>query len=260
MQEQKNNLMIPASIILAGFLIAGGIYLSDKSKTPTTQNNNPAATNSIDINLNPVSKTDHILGNPDAAVTVVEFSDTECPFCKMFQTTMQTVIDTYGKDGKVAWVYRDFPLDMHPKSRKESEAIECVNELGGSTAFWKMLDMIYTNTPSNNGLDATKLPEFAKEAGVDVTKFNTCLASGKYASTVEAYVQDGLKAGVQGTPFSVLVLKNALSSDAETAIQTYILNNNLAQNVTISSDKKEIVLNGALPIEMVKSIIDTLLK
>jgi protein-disulfide isomerase len=259
MQDQKNNLVIPASIVLAGFLIAGGIYLSNRSDSPTVKN--VGKVEQSDITLNPVSVNEHLRGNPEAAVTIVEFSDTECPFCKMFQTTMQSIIDTYGKDGKVAWVYRHFPLDsLHPKSRKEAESTECANELGGNTAFWKMLDSIYTNTPSNNGLDAAKLPVFAKDAGVDVTKFNTCLASGKYADTVEAYFQDGVKAGAQGTPYSVLVMKNAISSDVEQNIQDYVLKNNLAQNVIISSDKKDIVLNGALPVDMIKAILDIIVK
>ena len=256
-QEQKNNFAIPISILLAGFVIAGAVYLSNKSSAPVVNVDNSAKS---DILMQPISKTDHILGNPDATVSIVEYSDTECPFCKRFQTTMQTIMDTYGKDGKVDWVYREFPLDMHPKSRNESEAIECVNELGGNAAFWKMLDTIYANTPSNNGLDVSLLPVFAKQAGVDVAKFNDCLSSGKFASTVEAYVQDGIKAGVSGTPYSVLVLKNSLSSDAETTIQNYVLNNNLAQNVTISPSKDEIALNGALPVEDVKAILDAIVK
>jgi len=258
MQEQKNNLIIPISILLAGFLIAGGIYLSNKDKTPAVNTN---TVQQSDININPVSSTDHILGDPNAPIVLVEFSDTECPYCKMFQTTMQTVMSTYGKDGKVAWVYRYFPLDsLHSKSRKEAEAAECANELGGNTAFWKMLDTIYAETPSNNGLDAAKLPEFAKSSSVDVTKFNTCLASGKYASLVEADLQDGIKAGAQGTPYNVLILKNKLSSDAESTINNFIIKNNLAENVIISADKNKIVLNGALPIEMAKTIFDTILK
>ncbi len=261
MQEQKNNLLIPASIVLAGFLIATGIYLSGKGNTSVPQNNDSAATVSTNIDIKPVSKTDHILGNPDAPIVLVEFSDTECPYCKMFQTTMQTVMDTYGKDGKVAWVYRHFPLDsLHSKSRKEAEATECANELGGNTAFWKVLDTIYSKTTSNDGLDAVKLPEFAKEAGVDATKFNACLAGGKYAGLVETNLQDGIKAGAQGTPYNILILKNKLSSDAESTINNFILKNNLAENVMISTDKKKVVLNGAIPLDAIKTVIDAIIK
>ncbi|MBA4320403.1 MAG: hypothetical protein C0412_18550, partial [Flavobacterium sp.] len=255
----KNNLVIPAAILLAGFVIATGIYLSNKGDTPTV--NTDIAAKQSEISLKPVSKEDHILGNPDAPIKIVEFSDTECPFCKRFQTTMQTVIDTYGKDGKVAWVYKHFPLDsLHSKSRKEAEATECANELGGNTAFWKMLDTIYAETNGNDSLDAAKLPEFAKSSGIDVIKFNICLASGKHAATVEADFQDGVKAGAQGTPYNILVLKDKLSSSAENTIQDFVAKNGLVQNVIISSTKKEIVLNGALPIQMVKTILDAIIK
>lgn len=259
MQDQKNNLSIPVAIIIAGFLIASGIYLGNKDSAPKAQNNQNLAA-ATDVNINPISKEDHILGNPDAPVALVEFSDTECPFCKMFHTTMQTIMNTYGKEGKVAWVYRHFPLDsLHRKARNEAMATECVNELGGNTAFWKMLDTIYLNTPSNDGLDAAKLPVFAKAAGVDTAKFNECLASGKYSGFVESQFQDGVRSGAQGTPYSVLVLKNKLSSGAENTLQDYILKNGLAQNVIISSSKKEIVLSGALPVDMIKTILDTVL-
>jgi protein-disulfide isomerase len=260
MQEQKNNLLIPAAIILAGFAIAGGIYLS-KGSTPATPNTNTDSNKGSDIVVSLVSEKDHILGNPDAAVMMVEYSDTECPFCKNFDVTMKSVMSTYGKDGSVAWVYKHFPLDsIHPKTRKEAEATECANELGGNTAFWKVLDSIYTNTPSNNGLDAAQLPVYAKDAGVDVTKFNACLDSGKMASVVEAQFQDGIKAGAQGTPYTVLVLKKELSSGAESTINDFIIKNGLAQNVIISSDKTKVVLSGALPITMIKTVLDAILK
>ncbi len=259
--EQKNNLLIPASIVLAGFLVAGGIYLSDRGNNPTTGRQVQNEIKASDIAVLPVTKDDHILGDPNAPIVLVEFSDTECPFCKMFHTTMKTVMNTYGKDGKVAWVYRHFPIDgLHPKARNEAESAECVQGLGGSTAFWKYLDTIYANTPSNNGLDETKLPEFAKAAGVDVDKFNTCLASDKYADFITTSVNNAQKAGANGTPYNILILKDALSIAKATALSTYIANNGLSEYVTISRTKKEIALSGALPLDILKAIIDPILK
>lgn len=262
--DQKNNFFIPASIILAGFVIAGGIYLSNKGNGPSTVEINDEKNS--DVVINQISSVDHILGDPNAPVVLVEFSDTECPYCKMFQTNMNKVMDTYGKEGKIAWVYRHFPLDsIHPKARKEAEATECVNELGGNTAFWKMIDTIYENTPGNNGLDAAKLPEFAKIAGVDIAKFNACLSSGKYADTIENDFQDGIKAGAQGTPYIVMVLKNSISSDMKSSLDSYILKNKLFYQdgspvLKFSSSGKEITASGALPVEVLKGIIDILSK
>ncbi len=263
MEESKNSYYIPAFIIFIGLMVAGGIYYSKNNK-PSLVNNNSSFQS--DININPVSSTDHILGNPNAEAVIVEFSDTECPFCRIFQNTMQNIMNTYGKEGKVAWVYRHFPIDeLHSKSRKEAESTECANELGGNTTFWKMLDMIYANTPSNNGLDASKLPEFAKNVGIDVTKFNECLNSGKYANLVAENFQDGVNAGARSTPYNVILLKTSITSEVKNQIDEYISKNSLIDSdgnvfVSVSDSNKKIVINGALPLQNVKDILDLIVK
>jgi len=259
-QNEKNNLSIPAAIVLAGLLVALGIFMSGRSSNPNTPAANNSQAQSLSVSIKPVSASEHILGDPNAPITIVEFSDTECPYCKVFQTTMETIMTTYGKNGTVAWVYRDFPLDIHPLSEKESEALECATELGGNTAFWKYESEIYATTTSNNTLDPAKLPIIAKDAGVNVAAFNTCLASGKYAATVQAGITEAESAGAQGTPFSIMVLKTPLSPATENTINAYIANNGLAQNVMISSDNKAVVLNGALPIQIVTYLIDAVVK
>ncbi|HEY4512581.1 MAG TPA: thioredoxin domain-containing protein [Candidatus Paceibacterota bacterium] len=105
-------------------------------------------------NMVAVTSADHIKGSLSASVKIVEYSDLECPFCKRFHTTMQEVMNTYNKDGKVAWVFRHFPLaQLHSKAPKEAEATECAAELGGNDGFWKFVDKINEITPSNNKLD-----------------------------------------------------------------------------------------------------------
>jgi protein-disulfide isomerase len=256
MSDQKTNLYIPGAIILAGFLIATGIYLTKRDDSPVISEQ-PVKKS---INVDPITKDDHLLGDPNSNITIVEYSDTECPFCKRFDTTMNSIIDTYGKDSKVAWVYRHFPLDsLHSKARKEAEATECANELGGNSAFWSYLGLIYKNTPTNNGLDPAQLPIFAKTARLDVAKFNTCLASGKYASSVQADLQSGIKIGIQGTPYSVMILKKPITDDQNTAIVNFTVQNQLSAYVKVSDNRKEISLNGALPLEAIKKIIDTVL-
>jgi len=87
--------------------------------------------------------TDHIVGNPNAPIVIVEYSDSDCPYCQKFHTTMQEVKDTYGD--KVAWVYRHFPLDsLHPKARMEAEASECVAKLSNNETFWEYLEAMFT--------------------------------------------------------------------------------------------------------------------
>jgi protein-disulfide isomerase len=205
---QKNTLAMPIAVVIAGALIALAVFYSN-GKTPTANapQQQVVAQQTGDLEqMIPVSKEDHIRGNFDASVKIVEYSDTECPFCKRFHTTMQQVVDEYGKSGKVAWVYRHFPLDqLHSKARKEAEATECAAELGGNDKFWEYLDRLMEVTPANNGLDPAELPKIATYVGLDASKFNTCLTSGKYAQKIEEHVQNAVATGGNGTPWSIVV-------------------------------------------------------
>ncbi len=156
--------------------------------------------------LRPVSADrDHIFGNPAAEITLVEYSDFECPFCKRYHPTVKKLIGN--NDGRVNWVYRHFPLAFHnPGARKQAEASECVAELGGNDAFWQFGDRIYQRTRSNgNGFPLDRLAPLAQEVGVDPKAFNECMESGRMASRVDEDYQDGVKAGINGTPGTILV-------------------------------------------------------
>lgn len=259
MENQENKLSIPAAIVLTGLLIAIGIIIvNTKPKTEVSQSNQPKIS---EIAIKPVNPKDHILGSPNAPVIIVEYSDLECPFCKAFHQTMLSLMNVHSIDGQVAWVYRHFPIDsLHPKARKEAQATECANELGGNTAFWKYTNEVFSTTTSNNTLDLAKLPIIAKDIGLDVAKFSSCLDSEKYASFIQKAVDDAMATGAQGTPYSVMVLKNSLSASEENNLDDYLINNGLTSYVSISSNKSEISLNGALPLEIVQKIIDIALK
>ncbi len=151
----------------------------------------------------PVSDKDHVRGDKNAAVTLIEHSDFQCPFCNRFHPTMQQVMDQY--KGKVRWVYRHFPLNsIHPDAQKAAEASECAAEQG---KFWEMADKMFEKQAL--GLGVAQLSGYAKEAGVkDVKKFETCLSSGKYAQRVAADLQSGESAGVTGTPGTFVVPKD----------------------------------------------------
>ncbi len=197
------------SIITASIIIAGAVYFSMSDNTLDTGRQNSSTSDVEGQESNwpkEVSAGDHILGNPDAPIKIIEFSDTECPFCQKLHPTLKKVMDNYGKNGKVAWVYRHFPIDSrHPRARKESEATECAAELGGEQKFWEYLDRLFEITPANNGLDPKQLPEIAVYIGLDKTKFEQCLASGKYAERVQNDFEDGVQTGVSGTPYSVMI-------------------------------------------------------
>ncbi|MDP3726574.1 MAG: thioredoxin domain-containing protein [bacterium] len=213
METRSNNqFLIPLSIVGAGIIIALAIVFVNFKDTAQLAANG-AVEEKIAPNIKPVTAKDHILGNfKTAEVFLVEFSDLECPFCKMFHKTLKQVMEEYGPNGKVAWVYRHFPLEsLHPKAFKEAEATECAAELGGELKFWEYTDRLFEITPSNNGLDLALLPVIAKDVGLNVTDFNKCLESGKWSEKVNANLQDALGSGGRGTPHTILVTKDGKS-------------------------------------------------
>ncbi|MDO8482210.1 MAG: DsbA family protein [bacterium] len=268
MEKEKNVLTVPIAIVVAGVIIGGAIFVTREGQVksvfqkPVEQ---ITPSNTADISSRPVDLNDHILGNPNAPIIMVEYSDLECPFCKSFHKTMQSLMDVYGKDGKIAWVYRHFPLDIHPKAPKEAEATECAAEQGGNKAFWDYVNKIFEITPTNNGLDHAQLPLIAGQIGLDVTAFQTCLDSGKYAEKVKADYADGLKAGVNGTPNTVLVLAETLTPAAEQKLGE--INQNIMRQLppgsssvlTIDSGKRKVDIGGAFQYAMMKEILDLLL-
>ncbi|PIR57690.1 MAG: hypothetical protein COU71_02740 [Parcubacteria group bacterium CG10_big_fil_rev_8_21_14_0_10_38_31] len=206
----KNNLTIPVAIIVAAAIIGGAIILTNKNtNTISTDLKKTTQEESLNISIRPISDDDHILGSPEAGIKLVEYSDTECPYCKMFHTTMQQAIDEYGKDGKVAWVYRHLPLDsLHSKARKEAEATECAAELGGNAKFWEYTNNLYSITPSNDGLNPAELPNIAETVGLDRARFEECLSSGRTAPNVEEDVKEASANEMNGTPFTVIIDKD----------------------------------------------------
>lgn len=146
---------------------------------------------------------DAVLGSATAPVTLVEFSDYECPFCKRhFTQTFPQIKAKYIDTGKVKFIFRDFPLSFHePLATQEAIAAECAREQGGDKIYYSYHDLLYKNTTSNgNGLTKEKLYDFAKELGLKPDKFKTCLDSEKYKDEVQKDFEDGGKAGITGTP------------------------------------------------------------
>ena len=227
-QNPPNKFLVPLAIVVAGIFIAGAIYFGGSTTNPSTSSGQAI---NAKIDIAPVTEKDHIIGSRNADLVIVEYSDTECPFCKSFHPTMKEVVRTY--DGKVAWVYRHFPIaQLHAKAAKEAEATECAAELGGNQGFWKYIDKVFETTNSNDSLNPAELPKIAKAVGLDVTAFNACLSSGKYTEFVQKSVEEAVKAGARGTPYSVI----------------------------ISKDGTKVVINGAEPFAMVKAKLDDLLK
>jgi protein-disulfide isomerase len=127
-----------------------------------------------------------------APITIVEFSDFQCPFCSRANASVDQVMKTYGD--KVRLVFRQFPLDFHKQAQKAAEASLCANDQG---KFWEMHDKLFAN---QSALGVDELKKHAAELKLDTAKFNTCLDSGEKAAIVKEDMAEGSKAGVNGTP------------------------------------------------------------
>ena len=201
---------------------------------------NPTQPNTIPVAVQPptqkaakkpeITNEDHIRGNKTAKVTLVEYSDLECPFCKRFHPTMKQDMKEYGDS--VRWIYRHFPLSFHANAQKEAEATECAAKLGGNDAFWKYVDAILDRTTSNGtGFALDKLIPLAGELGLNETKFKTCLDTGEFAQKVKDQITSGTTEGVTGTPGTIII---------DTSGETQLV-------------------PGALPFEQMKPLIDAAL-
>ena len=204
-----------AAVSLLGFLVFGGLFVrnelrnasADLSDSGQVADNNaaanapaanapsqPDAAGKVDIK---VASTDHIRGNKNAKITIMEFSDFQCPYCSRFHDTMKQVMAKY--PNQVRWVFKNFPLEsIHPYARKAAVAAECAGE---QNKFWEYADAIYTNQSS---LNDAYLTTAAKNIGLNTGKFSTCLSSNKYDSRVSADLQQGQTYGVRGTPGSFI--------------------------------------------------------
>lgn len=207
--EKKRDLLLPASILIAAILIAGSLIWSTGKKAElaginSAEEQDPAV---LAENVAPISDEDHVLGDRNAPVKMIVFTDLECPFCKSYHPEVMSAVAKYGKD--LAVVYRHFPLQFHEYAEKEAEAAECVAELAGNESYWSYIDKIFEKTESNGtGLSVSDRELLAVEVGADKVKWNECVNSGKYAEKIAAQTENGIEAGAGGTPFSIIIGKS----------------------------------------------------
>lgn len=266
-QNQKSSFAVPVAIIIAGALIAVSLYFSNSNEGQmigaNVKNNNlgtgALAIQSADLSIRAIGASDHVLGNPKAPITIIEYSDTECPFCKQFHLSMHKIVGAYGKDGGVAWVYRHLPLDaLHPKARNEARATECATKLGGNDKFWAYIDRLFQVTPSNNGLDPAQLNKIATDVGLNEKTFSDCLSkSDEGTAKIQADSDEAMKIGGNGTPFNVFVsakkfdvekMKKSISAIAEKF--------NLPPDLfVVGKDGTKITVSGAMPYEIMEQFV-----
>lgn len=184
--------------LIASILTGGFGYGSDNSgigaavAVPNAPN---APTPTPSVNMKALIDDDSVFGDKDAPVTIVEFSDFECPFCtKAYDNALKQVKSEYVDKGLVNIVYRDFPLGFHQNAQKAAEAAECAGE---QDEYYAMHDLLFESGVTG-GINSFK--EYAKTIGLDTSEFDECLDSGAMAKEVAKDMADGQAAGVRGTP------------------------------------------------------------
>ncbi len=231
--KQPNPYAIPISIVLGSLLVATSIYLS-LAKNPAVEVK-PVVTPPADkTNLvRSVTEEDYVRGPIDAPITIVTYSDFECPFCQRFHNTMRELMDEYS-EGEVAWVFRQYPLEqLHPvKAYAAALASECAAEQGGDETFWKFADRYFELTLTNNRTDLeVVIPQIATELKLDTAVFKSCQVTNKYQQQISSDIANASETGGTGTPWSIL----------------------------IGPDGKTYPINGAQSLASVKQLISTVL-
>jgi len=176
-------------------------------------------------NLELLTDGDHVRGDANAKIAVIEYSDYDCPFCASFHETAKQVIDE--SNGEVMWIYRHFPLDgLHPEARQKAIAAECAAALGGNDAFWSFSDELFSSETPYSQINSV-----AEKVGLDTDKFQTCLSQEAPRLAVEYDEKTANEVGVQGTP----------------------------GNYIVNLETKDVVpLRGAEPIQNVRDAIDSI--
>jgi protein-disulfide isomerase len=229
----RNNPAIPIAIILGFGMIAVAIFFTG-GKTVTsvtgTVENNANTSDAVTGTVRPADATDYIRGNPNAPILMIEYSDYDCPYCKQYHETLNQIMEEYAVGGKIAWVYRQFPIaQLHPNSPKISEAALCIGSIGGNDAFWKFTDLIFEKREMNEFTNMVALPTYAEEVGVKKEEYTACMDSNKMEEPVKKSMEEGFNIGARGTPHTIIIV-----------------------------GKEQAVINGAQSYDTVKSIVENL--
>lgn len=226
-----STIWIAGSVVVAALFISGAI-IAQPSGGNTAQAGGHGAAPSPDatakeLGLRDISADDHVRGSRDAKVTIIEFSDFECPFCSRLHPTLKRI--TEDLDGDVAWVYRHFPLSsIHRNATPAAIASECVAEVAGNDSFWQFADTVFEN---QGDLSAAVLERYAVQAGADANVYRSCITRDDVRKEVLVDGSEAQGAGGRGTPFAVVVSENG---DA-------------------------VPFSGAIPYETVRSLVESLL-
>jgi len=199
------GIMVGISLVsLTAFIMTFSLLKADVTDDASNTTNSQVAGAEVTANTNTaptptptvadiaITSDDHIRGDENAPVTLVVYSDFECPYSGSVGPTLNQVLEEF--DGQVRLIYRHFPLSFHANAQKAGEASECA---GDQDKFWEMHDILFEN---QSALDVDSLKSYAADLGLNTSTFNDCLDNGTYAEKVSGGLAEGSAYGVQGTP------------------------------------------------------------
>ena len=216
---QKTVWLLPVAIVLAGALVGVALFFARAN----------SATDGDAGALRPITAEDHIIGSPAADVIIVEYSDIDCRYCKLWNGALEELMTDYGASGRVALVYRHLPLiTSDPNGAKHAEAAECVASLGGPNAFFSFIDAMNAAAPGTEVFDPSKYGTIVSSLGLSVSDFDCCVAGSKFQDKIERDYENALLIGANGAPYSILIARG----------------------------QKPVPISGALPYTALKKIVD----
>ncbi len=221
MENTSENKKIPVlgSLLIVILVIAGIVFTLER--TPNKKQDDTK----VPVSVAMPTESDHVYGSLNAPITIIEWSDSECPYCKSAHPNVKTVLATYGDN--VSFVYRHFPLEsIHPNARKEARALECV----GKENFFKYLDTVFAVEGDNTD---SLLQKGAEDLGVKADSFKKCMTDTLTDMSIDADITLGEHSGVQGTPAFFFLNKKGTVVPAfgsqSVEDMTYIINKLLAE-------------------------------
>lgn len=200
MESTKTTLSTPVAILIAGVVIAGAIVYA-VGFAPGASGKPAGSATAEPTPVPAVSEKDHRLGATNPKLTLVEYSDLECPFCGQFHPVVKQVAQEFS--GDVAWVYRHFPLtQIHPNALPAALAAECVAEIKGNDSFWQFIDALFVQ---QSVLSKELLETVSEAQGIAVADLEACMSKEETLAVVQQQFNDAVAAGGQGTPFTAVL-------------------------------------------------------
>ncbi len=214
--------VLPVAIVAAGVIVATALYMVRIHSLVNTTTGDPAA-------IRPVTPVDHLMGNPSAPVVLIEYGDIDSEYTKKFNSIMEQIMTEYAESGKVAWVFRHFPIiSIHPNAAAHASAAECVASIAGPNSFWRFIDAIAAQAPGSNQFSPKDYSTIIAGLNVPSDQFAACVSKGTFESKVQGDFTNATLAGAKGAPYLVLIVKG----------------------------KPPVTIDGALPYSSMKKILD----